>query len=258
MLSSSRIIKSVKASSGEVTDWVIDTAYDYLPEEELEQDVTFDEATQKLKEAKQKSSQLIERAQTEKEKLMEEAQQEIDELKQKAYEEAYEKGQNAGFERGFSEGQSQGFKEGQIASQELLNQARQMIRAAQLDIEQYIAAKKESLLSLSVHMAEKIVQEQLDLTPDGILELVHPILHQLDRKEDYVSISVHPSKRKTIRDSIPDLEKNYPGVRFVVFGDDEIDPLGCIVESAHKLVDLQVKKQLEAMVEEMKEREREM
>lgn len=258
MPSSSRIIKSVQTGAKEVNDWIIDTTYDYEEEPEEYSDESSQEAADELAQAQQKSDQLLKKAQTEKERILEEAEAEISQIKEAAYKEAFEEGQKAGYATGFSEGKEEGYQSGKMESQELVDQARQTLTEAQLDIEAYIEEKKESLLSLSVHMAEKIVQEQLDLLPDGILELVNPILHQLDHKEDYVSLTVHSSKRLEIRDKLPYLEKNYPGVRFVVFGDDNVDTLGCVVESAHKVVDLQVKKQLEAMVEEMKEREREM
>lgn len=258
MPSSSRIIKSVQTGAKEVNDWIIDTTYDYEEEPEEYNDESSQEAADELAQAQQKSDQLLKKAQTEKERILEEAEAEISQIKEAAYKEAFEEGQKAGYATGFSEGKEEGYQSGKVESQELVDQARQTLTEAQLDIEAYIEEKKESLLSLSVHMAEKIVQEQLDLLPDGILELVNPILHQLDHKEDYVSLTVHSSKRLEIRDKLPYLEKNYPGVRFVVFGDDNVDTLGCVVESAHKVVDLQVKKQLEAMVEEMKEREREM
>lgn len=255
---SSRIIKSVQTETTESNDWVIDTTYEYEEEAEdnfLEPNI---EAADELALARQKSDLLLKSAQTEKERLFEEAEAEIRLIKEEAYEKAFAEGQLAGYEKGYAEGKSDGYQSGQLESQELVDQARQTITEAQLDIEAYIEEKKDSLLSLSIHMAEKIVQEQLDLLPDGILELVNPILHQLDHKEDYVSLTVHSSKRLEIREKLPYLEKNYPGVRFVVFGDDNIDALGCVVESAHKVVDLQVKNQLEAMVMEMKEREREM
>lgn len=255
---SSRIIKSMQANAKESNDWVIDTAYDYEEDPEDSYEETSQDAADELAQARQKSDQLIKTAITEKERLLEEAVAEISRIKEETYAKAFEEGQQAGYSRGFQEGKEDGYQAGKSDSQQLVDQARMTLTEAQLDIEAYIEEKKDSLLSLSVHMAEKIVQDQLDLLPDGILELVNPILHQLDHKEDYVSLTVHSSKRLEVREKLPYLEKNYPGVRFVVLGDDNVDPLGCVVESAHKVVDLQVRNQLLAMVDEMKEREREM
>lgn len=263
MPSSSRIIKSGKTQSATASeDWVINTTYDYQTDDDfldsLDDDADSQEARAKLTEAMQKSNQLLEDAMNEKEQLLSEAKEEIARLKEAAYKQAFDDGQQAGYDKGYIDGKNQGYTDGKDLSQQLVDQARASISDAQRDIETYIDEKKESLLSLSIHMAEKIVREQLEMTPDGILELVFPILHQLDRKEDYVSLTVHSSKRKDIRERIPFLEKNYPGVRFVVLGDDNVDELGCVVESAHKVVDLQVKNQLLAMIEEMKESERDM
>lgn len=255
---SSRLIKSIQASSLESHDWLIDTAYEVQEEETESYTEENEEARDELELAKQKSAQLIEKARTEKELLIEEAMKEVEQLKEEAYNQAFEEGKKAGFEAGFNQGKETGFNAGKQESERLIKVAQDSITEAQLDIAQYIEEKKDSLLSLSVHMAEKIVHEQLDLLPNGIMELVHPILHQLDRKEDYVSLTVHSSKRLELRNQLPTLEKTYPGIRFIILQDDNVEQYGCVIESAHKVVDVQVKKQLDAMLEEMKEREREM
>ncbi|OJF90874.1 FliH/SctL family protein [Alkalibacterium sp. 20] len=255
---SSRLIKSVQASSQETHDWVIDTAYEVQEEDTDNYIEENEDAFAEIEQAKQKSAQLIKKALTEKEQMIEEAMQEVEQLKEEAYKCAFEEGEKAGFDAGFNQGKEMGFSAGKEESDHLIKVAQASISDAQRDIARYIEEKKDSLLSLSVHMAEKIVHEQLDLTPNGIMELVHPILHQLDRKEDYVSLTMHSSKRQKLREQIPALEKTYPGVRFIALQDDNVEPYGCVIESTHKIVDVQVRKQLAAMIEEMKEREREM
>lgn len=257
MPSSSRIIKSKRAKAEEASHWVINTAYDYNTEEEQVTDFYTEEAAEEIEAAQKKSEALIQSAIQERDAMLQQAQDDIERLKQDVRMQAYEEGFKEGHDTGYSEGMAKGTKEATDTHADLMNQARQSITDAQLDIEAYIKEKKDSLLSLSVHMAEKIVHEQLDLSPEGILELVHPILIQLDQKEDYVSLTVHPSQRQFVRDRLPFLEKSYPGVRFSILQDETVLPLGCIVESAHKVVNLQVKEQLEAMIHEMKESERE-
>ena len=257
MPSSSRIIKSKRAKAEETSNWVINTAYDYKLEEEPTNDFYTEEAAEEIEAAQKKSEAIIQSAIEEREALLKEAHADIEQMKQDVRMQAYEKGFKEGYDTGFSEGMATGQKEATEMHADLMKQARQSITDAQLDIEAYVKEKKDSLLSLSVHMAEKIVHEQLDLSPEGILELVRPILIQLDQKEDYVSLTVHPSKRQFVRDRLPFLEKSYPGVRFSILQDETVLALGCIVESAHKVVNLQVKEQLEAMIHEMKESERE-
>ncbi|MDZ7835761.1 MAG: FliH/SctL family protein [Alkalibacterium sp.] len=213
---SSRLIKSVQANAKESTDWVIDTAYE-VQEDDTESFIEEnEEARDELAYAKQKSADLIEKALTEKEQLIEDAMQEVEQLKEEAYRQAFDEGKQAGFQEGFRQGKEAGFSAGKEESDKLIQTARSSVAEAQQDIARYIEEKKDSLLSLSVHMAEKIVHEQLDLSPNGIMELVHPILHQLDRKEDYVSLTVHSSMRQQLKDQLPVLEKTYPGIRFIV------------------------------------------
>ncbi|WP_423189143.1 FliH/SctL family protein [Alkalibacterium sp. f15] len=258
MLLSSRLIKSIQATSQDSHDWVIATDYE-VQEEDVDNYIEEnEEARDELEQAKYKSAQLIEKALTEKEQMIEDAMQEVELLKKEAYERAFDEGKQAGFETGFNQGKEKGFSTGKKESERLIKVAQESISDAQRDISSYIEEKKDSILSLAVHMAEKIVHEQLDLLPNDIMELVHPILHQLDRKEDYVSLTVHSSKRQKLREQVPALEKMYPGVRFIVLQDDNVEHYGCVIESAHKVVDVQVRKQLTAMIEEMIEREREM
>jgi len=255
---SSRLIKSVQANANESTDWVIDTAYEVQEDDTEHYIEENEEAGNELAYAKKKSADLIEKALSEKEQLIEDAMQEVEQLKEDAYKQAFDEGKKAGFQEGFNQGRKDGFNAGKEESDKLIQTARSSVTEAQQDIARYIEEKKDSLLSLSVHMAEKIVHEQLDLLPNGIMELVHPILHQLDRKEDYVSLTVHSSMRQQLKDQLPVLEKTYPGIRFIILQDDNIETYGCVIESAHKVVDVQVRKQLEAILMEMKEREREM
>lgn len=255
---SSRIIKSKKAQTKKTNEWVIDTQFDF--DDDVSEDLTEEEnqkIAEELKRAKEKSEAILKEALAEKNTLLKQTEEEIRFLKEQVKKEAYQEGYQAGYETGLQEGKAEGLQIAEIENAGLIQEARNTITEAQLDIEAYIEEKKESLLDLSIHMAEKIVQDQLDSSSEGLLELVHPILHQLDQKEDYVSLTVHPSQRAFVKGKLPELEKNYTDVRFVVLQDAKVNPLGCIVESAHKVIDLQVRKQLEAMVEEMKESERE-
>jgi flagellar biosynthesis/type III secretory pathway protein FliH len=248
MPSSNRIIKNTPILE-EDTGWIIDTVFDEYEEEVVEEN---SESAEQLAEAKKKKARILLNAEEEASQILEQAKIEAEELKKVAQEQGYTEGKQQGYEDGFQNGYLKGQQESDILKQ----QARVMISEAQEEIENYVQDKKESLLSLSVHMAEKIIHEQLELMPEGIMELVHPILHQLDREEDFVSLTVHPSVRQVLRDKIPELQQSYPGVRFAILADETLEKGGIIIESAHKVVDLQVRKQLEAMLTELKEMER--
>lgn len=252
MQSSSRIIKSRHKVDQSNDTWVIDTV---LNDTEDSIDDKLDES-EEVKEAAIKRKKILNEAQSKKEEMIELAKKEAEAIKQQAYQTGIQSGKEAGYQEGYTKGMQEGYAEGKQESEVLKQQGRDLITAAQLEIEQYVQEKKDELLSLSLHMAEKIIHDQLDHSDEGILTLVHPILHQLDREEDFISLTVHPDSKEAVKEQLTKLKEQYPGVRFSVLQDGNLEPNGCIVESAHKLIDLQVKAQLEAILKEMKETER--
>ncbi|WP_225743895.1 FliH/SctL family protein [Marinilactibacillus sp. Marseille-P9653] len=252
MLSSSRIIKSKHNIQQAEDAWVIDTVLTDTDEYTEEESDTSEETQEVLLEKKR----ILNHAYSKKEELLEQAKQEAEAIKQQAYQTAFQQGQEAGYQEGYTLGMKEGFEQGKRESEALKQEGRDLIVQAQLEVEQYSQDKKEELLKLAVHMAEKIVHEQINHNDEGILSLIHPILHQLDREEDFISITVNPAVRNQIQANLASLKNQYTGVRFAVLQDSSIEPIGCIVESAHKVIDLQITAQLESMLKEMKETER--
>lgn len=252
MQSSSRIIKSRHKIDQSNDTWVIDTVMND-PQDDFEEGL---DESDEVKEAAIKKKKILNEALSKKDEMIMLAKQEAEEMKQQAYQTGLQSGKEEGYREGYTQGMQEGYAEGKKESETLKQQGRDLIASAQLEIEQYVQEKKDSLLSLSLHMAEKIIHDQLDHTVEGVLALVHPILHQLDREEDFISLTVHPDSRKAVKEQLPSLKAQYPGVRFSVLQDGNLEPNGCIVESAHKLIDLQVRAQLEAILNEMKETER--
>lgn len=251
---SNRIIKTKSSSLKEGDEWIIDSI---IEDKDDENEFAWSqEASQHIEEAQNKKNKIVRNAEEQAEEILEEAQAEAERLKNEAEEQGFKAGKEQGYQEGFKQGHALGITQAEEETRALKQKAREMITEAQVQIEEYVESKKDSLLSLSLHMAEKIVHEQLHLSPDGILELVQPILHQLDREEDFVSLTVHPTIREVMKEKFPELETSYPGVRFALLTDETLEVDGCVIESAHKVVDLQVRKQLEVIMAELKERER--
>lgn len=260
-LSNKKVIKSHSAffQKDQEASLIIDTILEENEEALFESSIETSEdvySKEEIDEELQKGRKIVEEASIQRDEILAKAHADAEKIRLEAKQSGFEEGKKEGFEAGFSSGLKEGFSKGTEKSEEMKQHAREMIVQAQEEIEDYIQENKESLLSLSVHMAEKIVHEHLALTPDGILELVKPILHQLDREEDFVSLTVHPAFRETLQQQLPELVKLYPGVRFAILSDEDIEIDGCIIESAHKLIDLQVKKQLETILSQLKEMER--
>ena len=206
--------------------------------------------------AKKQASELLAQAEQERQTLMFEALQEIEELKTKAYEEAYQSGLKTGHEEGYEKGYAQATKQAHIENQQEIEKIHLMREETLAEIDQYKFDKKDELIKLASHMAKKIVHKEIDASDKGILLLAEPFFYQLDRDEDRVSITVHPSHREQLESQIEDIEKIIPGTRIVVYGNPKVEKDGLIIESSRAVIDLQVKKQIEAILQEIDEMER--
>ena len=206
--------------------------------------------------AKKQASELLAQAEQERQTLMFEALQEIEELKTKAYEEAYQSGLKAGHAEGYQQGYAQATEQAQIENEQEKEKIRLMREETLAEIDQYKFDKKDELIKLASHMAEKIIHKEIDSSEKGILALAEPYFYQLDRDEDRIAITVHPAHREQLESHLEDIEKIVPGTRIVIYGNPKVKKDGLIIESSRAVIDLEVKKQLEAMLQEIDEMER--
>lgn len=213
-----------------------------------------------MKIAKQKAQDLISQAENKRQKLIDETFKEIEVLKKTAYEEAYEKGNKEGLEKGNQEGYQKGFLEGQAQAQldnEIeVKKINQMHEEALIKIENFKVDKKKEIIKLASHMAEKIVHKEIDESDLGILELAKPYFYKIDRDEELVYITVHPNQLDYVTKQLPEIEKIAYGTRFMLFADPELEEKGVMIESSKIVIDLQIKKQIQSMLQEFDEMER--
>lgn len=212
-------------------------------------------ATQ-LRIAKQKAQDLIQQAEQKRQQLLEETKQEIEALKEAAYNEAYQVGKQTGHQEGFNHGLSEGLKQAEINNQQAIEAIQNMREQVEAEVEQYKLDHKQEWIQLASHMAEKIVHKEIDASDQGILELAGPYFYQLEKDEELVSIMVHPSQREHILEHLPEIEIISPNTRFIVYGDPKLEEKGMVIEGAKAVIDLQIKKQLEAMLQLFDETER--
>lgn len=206
--------------------------------------------------AKQHANDILAQAEQERQTLMFETLKEIEELKTKAYDEAYQSGLKAGHDEGYQQGYAQATEQAQIENEQELEKIQLMREETLAEIDQYKFDKKDELIKLASHMAEKIIHKEIDASDKGILALAEPYFYQLDREEDRIAITVHPSNREQLESQLEDIEKIVPGTRIVIYGNPKVKKDGLIIESSRAVIDLEVKKQLEAMLQEIDEMER--
>lgn len=265
MPSSNRVIKADHTASGK-DKATISTKYERPQKEERKE--TKEKVKEEAKEEKlvsvRESEELLEEAKDKKEKLMAEAKAEIKEMKEKAYEDSYQKGHEEGLERGRKEGYEEAFDEGYQDAESKVEKelkakrekASEMLEEAHEKMKTYEAERKDDFLKLASHMAEKIVHDYIDQSDDGLLAIAKPYFYQIDKEEEFVTITVHPDLRKEFEENIDELKEISPATRFMILGSPQIEKRGMLIESSHSIIDLQIKNQLDQMLEEFHEMER--
>lgn len=194
-------------------------------------------------------------AKVQKESLLKTAEQEAEALKAAAVESGFIEGQTAGYEAGNSAGYLAGMQKAEEESIKMKANIQTMLQEAESFVENYYKEQKEALLDLAGHMAETIVHETIDTSSEQIMDLINPVIHRLRRENQLITLSVRPEQSQLVEEKVGALEKEHPEIRFAVLTDNTLDKNGCTIESAHAIVDLQVRKQLDAMLAEMKEME---
>ncbi len=211
-----------------------------LSEQLLEEPIEVEQARALLREADQK-----------KQVILSEAQKEANQMKEIAEKQGFEEGQIRGREAGYAAGMKQAEEE----SQRLRETIHNMLIEAQEVVESYYQAKRTEFIELAGHMAETIVHKTIDVSSDQVMDLIKPVLHRLKREDQFITLMVRPEQKELVKEKVKEFEKENQDIRFAVLSDNTLDKNGCVVENAHAIVDLQVRKQLDAMIDEMKNAE---
>jgi type III secretion protein L len=108
---------------------------------------------------------------------------------------------------------------------------------------------EETMLRLSVRVAEKIVGEQLRLHPDTIVEIVREVLKNV-RPGKRLAIQVNPSEAQRVRARIDRLKEGV-GVssEIEIVATASVPAGGCVIDSELGIIDARLETQLKCLEE---------
>lgn len=246
---SPRIIKAqqldLNATTANIqTELRVEHIIDTLKNAHLERDPFHDD--------KLRMARFLKVAEEEKIAIVEAAKQEALEVRKRAEAEGYTAGEIQGHESGFQSGYQAGVEAAQQEVNRMKQMAQEMLATASKEVNDFYIAKREEMIALAAQMAEKITHEKINTSDEKIIALVEPILSRMEHESKFITLTVTPALQDFTKDKLKKLEKTFPLYRFAVLTDPSLEENGCVIESSNVIVDLQVKKQLDAMVEELK------
>jgi type III secretion protein L len=171
-------------------------------------------------EARQTAHGIVEEAQREKERIIAEAHREREEVLAKARE--------------------QGRQEG-------LAQATEILLRAKMQAGEMLASNERDTIALACKIAEKIIGRDLERQPELLVDMCATAIEQL-RNARAMVLRVHPKTAQVLRSRKPELmELIGRAVDLAIREDQEVAPVGCIVQTEFGTVDAQLPTQFEML-----------
>lgn len=135
----------------------------------------------------------------------------------------------------------------QIGYEEGLRRWNQTLEEARQTRENLKTQWEQSLLHLSIRVAEKIIGEQLRLHPDTIIAIVREALKSVGQ-ERQLTLVVHPDHREVVQVNLDRLQSLVGTSRQIhLVANPDIPPGGCVVESELGVIDAKLETQLKCL-----------
>jgi flagellar assembly protein FliH len=209
------------------------------------QDITHvrNQADEILCETEQMVKELIETARQESEKIIKSANEEArriitegqDKLKQ-VEEEAYRKGNKAGFEEGTRNAEKE--------NQNKMAEAVKHVERAHEERLKIVAGSEDEIVQLAVAVARKIIDRELLSSPEIIVNIVKRAIGKATDREE-LTVRVNPDSIDGVISAQDKIVNSAKGIRKLKFlADPNVSQGGCVIESLNGTVDARVERQL--------------
>lgn len=155
--------------------------------------------------------------------------------------EAKQHGYNEGFDNGRQDAKNQIQQEYQAK----IAEAEHLLQQAYEQKETIIAEAEPFLLELSTTIASQIIKQELETSPDKLVELIKQHILRFKEK-DFITVCVHPDDFDFIQSQRAHLVAVVNGeTEIKIIPDHTVTPKGCIIRTAYGSVDARIDTQLE-------------
>lgn len=158
----------------------------------------------------------------------------LQELKQRAHTEGYAQGEAAGQTSGHAAGYAAGYAEGGQHAQQEAGEIHALLENLHQGLAQLDQGIAQNLLDLAIHIARKMTVESLQVKPEIILETIRSAISGLPQFNQNPHLILHPDDADLVRKYMDD-ELVHAGWK--IFTDPQLQRGGCLVKTAHSLVD---------------------
>ncbi|MBF2053960.1 MAG: hypothetical protein IGS03_10930 [Candidatus Sericytochromatia bacterium] len=183
---------------------------------------------ERLRDTEAQIEAMLAEARTQSAQLLNEAQQKIVQITQQAEQQGLEQGRASG----------------QAETRRALQQAQQILQAAQADRERLLQASEGEMVQLVLQIVRKILRIEPIINEQVLIKVVRAALERLGKQVNVV-IRVHPEDLELLHFSLLQLEDL--ALEIELMPDPAIEPGGCRVVSAAGEIDATLQTQFEAV-----------
>lgn len=159
---------------------------------------------------------------------------ELENIRQQAQQEGYAIGHQAGY--------AEGIQQARIEA-EKIHALMQSLQGELNQVDQQVA---QSLLDLSLEIAQKMVQASLQAKPDMILNIVSDAIGTLPHFNQNAHLLLHPDDAELVRKQ---MGEHLAHAGWKIFADAKIQRGGCRVETSNSQIDASVETRWKRIVE---------
>lgn len=252
MESSYKIIKSNYISRSD-DKFFIDTNVEEIEEEKddielyrdyIEETIGDEEKLKLLNDIDQYKRRVISEIESERKNILEiatiEAQKEAIDIREAARKE------------GYHQGYTRAMEDAKREASKIKERALDLLRETKEYRDNYLRENEKNIYNLAKTMSENIIDYLIDIDDENILLIIRPILVEYLKEEDII-ITSDAKGKSLLQKNRSKMEELCPNTRFIFLEDKSIDKYGFVIESEEQIVDLQIKVQLQNMLEEIRD-----
>ena len=206
------------------------------------------QASYLLQTSKKEAEQIIQSALAEKSKIAEQIVQERNAWIQEK-EQLFEQVKLEGYAEGLELGRQEAWKQYQANIEE----SQRIINLAKKDYDEKVQSSEETILALSIKLAEKVISTKLLESRENFLPLVKQALNEVKEYEN-IKIYVHPTSYELLlsqKDELNLLVTNDTDIS--IYANAELEVNDCFIESAFGRIDISVDTQLQQLKKQLTE-----
>ena len=194
------------------------------------------------------AKECIKNAEQQAKNIIEQARKEARIIKKQAEDRGYQDG----FGKGKKEGYKQGYEQGMQETNEVKENAKQLLQSAHKESRKYIEKTRQEIIDLASSIARNIIHFNIDTKDESLIEMVKNALRHAEERKQII-IRSHPDCYLMLQTNLYQFKKICPNAIFTFLEDKAIKGKGCIIESEEQVINLEIDHQLENIVSALSE-----